>query len=96
MGRERVSVYIIVSGRVQGVGFRYYVYQRIINDFPSCTGYVKNLITGEVEVFLEGPKDDILNALPVINSGPSYSHVAHMDIQWGGASNKFREFEIKL
>ena len=52
---KRVSM--IVSGRVQGVGFRYFV-QDIAEDM-RITGWVRNLPDGTVEIDAEG-KADIL------------------------------------
>lgn len=49
------SVKIIVSGRVQGVGFRYFI-ARIAGDL-NLNGYVRNLFTGEVEIAAEGRKE---------------------------------------
>lgn len=52
---KRVS--IIVSGQVQGVGFRYYI-QDIAEDM-RITGWVRNLPDGTVEIDAEG-KTDVL------------------------------------
>ena len=42
----------VISGRVQGVGFRYFA-QRVANEL-GIIGYVKNLFTGSVEVYAIG------------------------------------------
>ena len=52
---KRVSV--IVSGRVQGVGFRYFV-EDIAADM-KITGWVRNLPDGTVEIDAEGEEDEI-------------------------------------
>ena len=44
-------------GRIQGVGFRWNVKQ-IVDNFP-CSGYVKNLKDGSVDVVLEGKRSDL-------------------------------------
>ena len=54
---KRVSM--IVSGTVQGVGFRYYVHD--IAKEMGITGWVRNLPDGTVEIDAEG-KPDILDA----------------------------------
>ncbi|MBL8016512.1 MAG: acylphosphatase, partial [Ignavibacteria bacterium] len=46
------GVKIVVSGRVQGVGFRYFI-ARYASEL-GLTGYAKNLFTGEVEIIAEG------------------------------------------
>ena len=43
---------IIYKGTVQGVGFRWFIYS-IAKDL-NCTGYVKNLFNGDVEVQVQG------------------------------------------
>jgi len=92
----KVAARIVISGRVQGVGFRYFVYRRIISDdFSSLTGYVRNLRSGEVEVFLEGDRGIIEALLPVLNSGPSYSQVTGMDLEWFEYEGRFDFFEIR-
>ena len=48
---------IIFEGRVQGVGFRYTVYHAAHNH--NLTGYVRNLYNGNVEVQIQGSKEDI-------------------------------------
>ena len=51
-------------GRVQGVGFRWNVKQ-IADNFP-CSGYVKNLTDGSVDVVLEGKRSDLNNCISLI------------------------------
>ena len=48
---------VLFAGTVQGVGFRFTT-RRLAADFP-VTGYVKNLANGKVEVWAEGPADEI-------------------------------------
>ena len=48
-------------GRVQGVGFRWNVKQ--ITDNFTCSGYVKNLKDGSVDVLLEGKRSDLKNCI---------------------------------
>jgi acylphosphatase len=62
-----------VSGRVQGVGFRYFVKRHA--DATSVFGYAKNLRDGRVEFLLQGEKSAVLSVLEKIHSGPSYSQV---------------------
>lgn len=51
-----VRIQITYYGNVQGVGFRWNVMQ--IASFYSVTGYVKNLISGSVEMMVEGNKKE--------------------------------------
>lgn len=49
----------IVSGRVQGVGFRYFTY--IIASKYDLKGWVKNLSDGSVEVMVQGDENKVSN-----------------------------------
>lgn len=49
--------HIVVSGRVQGVGFRYHTIQ--LADACKLTGWVRNLDSGEVELEIQGKEEDM-------------------------------------
>jgi acylphosphatase len=70
------SVKGYVSGRVQGVGFRYFVKRHA--DTLAVNGYAKNLADGRVEFLLQGSKAAVLTMLENIRSGPSYSQVSEV------------------
>lgn len=55
MSEVRVSV--LVSGHVQGVGYRWFV--RGLAEDAGLAGWARNLPDGRVEVELEGPADDV-------------------------------------
>ncbi|MGX5656357.1 acylphosphatase [Geodermatophilus nigrescens] len=52
-----VRVRVLVSGTVQGVGYRWFV--RGLADAAGLAGSARNLPDGRVEVELEGPADDV-------------------------------------
>ncbi|SDB99031.1 acylphosphatase [Geodermatophilus telluris] len=52
-----VRVHVLVSGHVQGVGYRWFV--RGLADAAGLAGSARNLPDGRVEVELEGPADDV-------------------------------------
>lgn len=84
------SVKGYVSGRVQGVGFRYFVKRHA--DSAAVTGYAKNLTDGRVEFLLQGEKSAVLSVLDKIHIGPSYSLVNEVktgEIQAGEISHNF-------
>lgn len=58
---EHVAKKITFSGRVQGVGFRYTAHRIALQH--DLTGYVKNLPNGCVEMFAQGPADDVERCL---------------------------------
>jgi acylphosphatase len=86
------SVKIIVSGRVQGVGYRYYI-ARIADDL-ELTGYAKNLFNGDVEIIAEGRKEflDILAKKAAL--GPGGAKVNSCKVEWLDFKKKYDKFEI--
>ncbi len=84
---------IIVLGFVQGVGFRYYVYQNA--KLLNLNGYVKNLYTGEVLTVVEGEKYKIDDLFKKIKIGPSYSRVTKATIEWAEFKNEFNTFDVR-
>jgi acylphosphatase len=55
--RDRVRRVALVSGQVQGVGYRWFVHRRA--EAAGLAGSARNLPDGRVEVVLEGPGDAV-------------------------------------
>lgn len=72
-------VHVIVSGRVQGVGFRYFVLS--LASRYNLTGWVKNLYNGDVELEAEGISTRLAPFLSEIQEGNRFIRVTHMDVQ---------------
>ena len=68
-----VRVRAVVSGRVQGVGYRYFVQGRAVE--LGLSGYVKNLPNGDVELEAEGPRQNLDRLLAYLHQGPPLSRV---------------------
>jgi acylphosphatase len=67
------AFYVRVSGRVQGVGFRYSAIreaQRL-----RLGGWVRNAANGDVEVWAEGPDEKLKIFLAWLHRGPEFSRV---------------------
>ncbi len=86
------SVKIIVSGHVQGVGYRYFI-ARIADDL-ELTGYAKNLFTGEVEIAAEGRKEFLEVLIKKAKEGPSHSRVSGCKVEWLDFKKKYDKFEV--
>ena len=71
--------HIIISGKVQGVGFRYWLYKAAIQ--KKIDGWVKNKISGEVEALLIGNDVDVDNLIALCKKGPSSSKVTKVKVQ---------------
>ncbi len=76
----KVRVHVLVSGLVQGVGFRYFVLHHAVN--LGLSGYARNLYSGEVEIEAEGDRSLIEELIKQVKVGPRSAHVADMKIEW--------------
>ncbi|MCM8541394.1 MAG: acylphosphatase [Lentisphaeraceae bacterium] len=60
--------HILVSGRVQGVGYRYFAEEKARRSRVS--GWVKNLPDGRVEAEIQGQEGDLLELISILRKGP--------------------------
>jgi acylphosphatase len=81
----------IVEGRVQGVGFRYFVL-RTAREL-GLGGHVRNLPDGRVEVEAAGPPDELAALEERLRQGPPAARVAAVGRQDIEAAGR-RTFEI--
>lgn len=88
-----VRAEIIVSGMVQGVGFRYFVLRNA--ERLELKGYTKNLRNGEVYTVVEGEKAIVEEMYNIIRVGPAYADVRNSSVKWEEAKNEFTRFEIR-
>jgi acylphosphatase len=84
---------ITVDGRVQGVGYRYFVRARAKE--LQITGFVRNGYNGTVVIEAEGEKKDLDTLLDYLRIGPPLARVIRMDVSESLYNNSFKEFEIK-
>ena len=89
---QLVKIHIRVDGHVQGVGFRYFVYD--FAQSKALTGWVRNRHNGEVEVLAEGTRSDLEDLLTHIRRGPSRSMVTNVKFDWSEASNLYDRFSM--
>ena len=81
----------ILSGRVQGVGFRFFA-ERVARE-AGVTGWVRNRPDGTVETVAEGKDESVTRYLERLRQGPAGSRVtsvAEEAVHPGG----FQSFEI--
>lgn len=67
----------IISGMVQGVGFRFFTQRAAARH--QVRGYVKNLADGRVETLAEGEERAVENFKHDLIAGPTYSNVEHLE-----------------
>ena len=82
-----------VSGRVQGVGFRYYVQDHA--SVEGVHGYVRNLPDGRVEAFVEGEEESVLRVERAIRRGPSSAQVDDVVAEAATTMGRATGFEIR-
>jgi len=73
----RVARRFIVSGDVQGVGFRFFA-QRVAARH-QVTGYVRNLSDGRVEAYAEGAPESVEGFKHDISAGPQHARVEQVE-----------------
>lgn len=81
-----------VHGRVQGVGFRYFV-ERSANEL-GLSGYARNLDDGRVEVYATGSEDKLAKLAGLLRVGPRWADVRGVDEQ-EAAVQKIDSFQIR-
>jgi acylphosphatase len=84
---------LIVNGRVQGVGFRFFL-QLTANNL-NLTGWCKNLINGNVEVEVQGLEKNVASFISTIEAGNHFSRVNHIDLSKLPVIDNERKFVIK-
>jgi len=87
-------LHAIVTGRVQGVGFRYFVQQRAAK--LELTGWVRNQWDGSVELIAEGSHLGLQALLKALYQGPPSARVTDVNFTWQTATGDFRSFRIKF
>lgn len=73
----KYAFHAIVSGRVQGVGFRWSARAQALR--LDLSGWVRNLPDGDVEVHAEGTREILDQFLAWLEKGPPYAHVERVD-----------------
>jgi len=91
---EKIRVKLTVKGFVQGVGYRFFAVKQANN--LGVKGYVKNLITGDVEAVAEGKKETIEKFIENLKRGPSFSKVENIEIDWENYEGEFKGFDIRF
>ncbi len=83
-----------ISGRVQGVGFRYYVIDKA--EILGITGWVANLPDGGVKTVAVGEEELIHDFLLYLKKGPSSARVEDVVYRITDTdANEFSSFDIR-
>jgi acylphosphatase len=88
-----IRAHVVVSGVVQGVGFRYFVYHRAVRF--GLAGYVRNTFSGEVEMEIQGDRSWVEELLNDVKVGPRSAHVKDLKIDWLPYEKSLTGFNIQ-
>ncbi len=67
------TYHITVKGRVQGVGYRYFTFQKAQS--LGVKGWVRNLADGRVEIMVSGQEDVLEIFVEALKAGPAFARV---------------------
>ncbi len=87
------AVHGLVSGRVQGVGFRWFVVQ--MGRRHRIRGDVRNLPDGRVEFRSCGREDDLQRFLEAVRQGPPASRVDRVETRQPDGETDFDDFVVR-
>jgi len=89
---ENVRVRAVISGRVQGVAFRFeaqWAAKRI-----GVRGWVRNRPDGTVQALFEGERERVEEMLAWCRRGPALARVTAVDVTWEDYGGDLAEFRI--
>ena len=84
---------IVISGRVQGVGYRFFVLEEA--ERLGICGWVRNLSDGRVEAEVEGSETTLGEFVKRLEVGPRLSHVANVVVEPADGATTYQEFRIR-
>jgi acylphosphatase len=88
---DRITKQLIITGRVQGVGFRFYT-QRKAREL-GITGWVRNCRDGSVEAVIQGAPGSVETMIAWARRGPPSAVVSEVRVT--EASGEFVTFEAR-
>lgn len=84
---------VTVTGRVQGVSFRYYTRREAVN--LGLKGWVRNELDGSVLVVAEGDSSQLEKLLTYLHIGPPSAIVQQVMVERSEGPANFGKFEIR-
>lgn len=88
------ALHILISGRVQGVGFRWFVERQAVE--LGVDGYVRNLADGRVEVLVQGDEKVIETFCESLKQGPAFSRTDELFKKPVVVDPELRGFRIRF
>ena len=87
------ELHAYVRGRVQGVGFRYFVVEKARS--LGLHGYARNESDCSVEVLAQGPRPALEQLLALLRRGPSAAHVSEVRTTWRKPTEHISGFHVR-
>jgi acylphosphatase len=87
------AAHVLVKGRVQGVGFRFFAQEAA--ETYDLKGWVRNMPGGNVECEVEGSRAAIESFLEDLRKGPPVARVDSLQVDWRPATHQFTDFSIR-
>jgi acylphosphatase len=84
---------LLVSGRVQGVGFRYFALQTAQR--YQIHGYVQNRVNGSVKIIAQGKPPHIQAFIAAIQAGPTRGFVDSIERSPITAAIQYQDFHVR-
>jgi acylphosphatase len=89
---QKRQVYIVISGRVQGVGFRYFAMYKA--EELDITGWVKNTPEGKLEIEASGELQNINTFIDWMKIGPARAIIGSFSVSDISPERTFTQFTI--
>lgn len=86
--------HVFVSGRVQGVSFRYYTVREA--ERQGVSGWVRNLYDGRVEAVFEGEQSAVEGMVNWCRQGSPSASVADLEVTWSEPVGEFDGFRVRM
>ena len=81
-----------VKGTVQGIFFRGFCKENA--DKLNLKGHVRNISTGDVEVLVEGEKENIESYFNLLKEWPKHSQIRSVEVEQKKWSGDLKEFKV--
>ena len=89
----RLARRYVISGRVQGVGFRYFTQEAAARE--GIHGWVRNVPDGRVEIEAEGDAEALERFDNRVRHGPPGARVERVDVTDGPAGHRHTGFTVR-